>query len=113
MHYLHYFYAGSQFENASKELKEALTDFFGVLYLIHRGGKADLTVAKNRYEKWERKFGSCWPYANALHFDRVHGNEMKYSSKFKEYERHGCIGKFVQVFGCTIYPDQAYEAMIT
>ena len=37
MHYLHYAYAGKKYDDAKKELKEALADFFGVLYSIHRG----------------------------------------------------------------------------
>ena len=111
MHYLHYVYADKKYDDAKKELKEALADFFGVLYSIHRGQKDDLKVAKARYDSWKKNFGTYWPYANALYFYKVHSKEMNFSSDYKRYEDYGCIGKFVQVFRNTIYPDDAYKAM--
>ena len=111
MHYMHYVYADKEYDNAKKELKEALADFFGVLYSIHRGQKDDLRVAKARYNSWKKNFGTYWPYANALYFYQVHGKEMKFSSDYKQYEDYGCIGKFIQVFGSTLHPDDAYKAM--
>ena len=111
MHYMHYVHAYKEYDNAKKELKEALADFFGVLYSIHRGQKDDLRVAKARYSSWKKNFGTYWPYANALYFYQVHGKEMKFSSDYKQYEDYGCIGKFIQVFGSTLHPDDAYKAM--
>ena len=111
MHYLHYVHADKEYNNAKKELKEALADFFGVLYSIHRGQKDDLRVAKARYNSWKKNFGTYWPYANALYFYQVHGKEMKFSSDYKQYEDCGCIGKFIEVFGNASYPDDAYKAM--
>ena len=111
MHYMHYVYADKEYDNAKKELKEALSDFFGVLYSIHRRQKDDLRVAKARYNSWKRNFGTYWPYANALYFYQVHGKEMKFSSDYKQYEDYGCIGKFIQVFGSTLHPDDAYKTM--
>ena len=111
MHYLHYVHADKEYNNAKKELKEALADFFGVLYSIHRGQKDDLRVAKAQYNRWKKNFGTYWPYANALYFYQVHGKEMKFSSDYKQYEDYGCIGKFIEVFGNASYPDNAYKAM--
>lgn len=111
MHYLHYVYADKKYDDAKNELKEALADFFGVLYSIHRGQKDDLKVAKARYDSWKKNFGTYWPYANAFYFYQVHCKAMKFSSDYKQYEEYGCIGKFVQVFRSTIYPDDAYKAM--
>lgn len=111
LHYLHYVYAGEKYEETSKELKEGLADFFGVLYSIYRGQKDDIKVAQNRYNRWIKNFGTYWAYANALYFYEVHGKKMKFSSDYKKYEIHGSIGKFIQVFGSTRHPDDAYNAM--
>ena len=111
MHYMHYVYAGKEYDNANKELKEALADFFGVLYSIHRGQKDDLGVAKARYNSWKKNFGTYWPYANALYFYQVHGNELKFTFDYKRYEEFGCIGKLIQIFYTTRRPDDAYNAM--
>lgn len=111
LHYLHYIYAGAEFSNASKELMEALADFFGVLYSVHRHGKDDLTMARSRYRAW-KKFEGCWPYAFALCFYTVYGNEMKFSTDYSQYEKHGSIGKFTRIFFSTTHPDSAYDALI-
>lgn len=112
LHYLHYSYAEDKYTEANKELKEALADFLGVLYSVHRKGKDDLKVAKKRYDQWKKNCETYWSYANALYFYQVGSNEMKYSSDYNEYVRHGCIGKFVQVFSSTQHPDNAYIAML-
>ena len=111
MHYMHHVNAGKKYDVAKEELKEALADFFGVLYSIYRGQTDDLNVAKARYNSWKKNFGTYWPYANALYFYKVHGKEMKFSSDYKQYYDYGCIGKFIQIFGSTIYPDDAYKTM--
>jgi hypothetical protein len=112
LHYLHFTYAGIEYDNAKKELKEGMADFFGFIYSINLNGKDDLKIAKNRYNSWKRNFGSYWPYASALYFLRICGNEMKYSTKYDNYVKYGCIGKFVQVFLSTEHPDDAYLAML-
>lgn len=109
LHYLHYAFAEEKYSDAEAGLKEALADFFGVLYSITCGNKYALKVAENRYDLWEKREGSGWPYADALWFYRVHGNEMEYSSNYSDYECFGCIGKFMQIFGSTRYPDCAYK----
>ena len=111
MHYMHYVYAGKKYDDAKKELKEALADFLGVIYSIYMGQKDDLKVAKARYNRWKKNFGTYWPYSNALYFYQVHGKEMKFTSDYKQYEDFGCIGKFIQVFYTTQRPDDAYKAM--
>ena len=109
LHYLHYAFAKEKFSEAKEGLKEALADFFGVLYSINCGDEYALEVAANRYDLWKKREGSGWPYADALWFYRVHGKEMEYSSNYSDYECFGCIGKFVQIFGSTRYPDCAYK----
>jgi hypothetical protein len=111
LHYLHYIYAGAEFSNASKELTEALADFFCVLYSIHRHSKDDLTRARSQYRAW-KKFEGCWPYAFALYFYTVCGNEMKFSTDYSQYEKHGSIGKFVQIFFSTTHPAAALDALL-
>lgn len=112
LHYLHCAYAGSAYDSAKKELKEALADFFGVLYSVHRHEKDDLAIAQVRYNQWEKLFGSYWPYAYALYFSIVHGDAMKFSSNYSQYEKHGSIGKFIQIFFTTTHPDNAFDALI-
>lgn len=112
LHYLHYAYAGAEFYNAKKELKEALADFFGVLYSVYRHGKDDLAIAKSRYALWEKNFGTYWPYAYALHFCRVGGKTMEYASDYSQYVRQRSVGKFVQIFCSTPHPDDAFDDLI-
>lgn len=110
-HYLHYVHAGSAFASTQKELKEALADFFGVLYSVHRHGKDDLAVAKARHFRWEKLLGTYWPYAYALYFYIVHGNEMKFSPNYSDYEKHGSVEKLVQIFFTTKHPLAAFDAL--
>ena len=98
MHYLHFVIAGKKFDEASRKLKEGLADFFGVIYSIQRGTKADLKAAKSRYDRWVKYFDTYWSYASALNFFKVHGKKMIFSSDYAKYESHGCIDKFVRVF---------------
>lgn len=112
LHYLHYAYAGAKYSAAKKELKEALADFFGVIYSIQRKGKDDLRVAKKRYHQWEKNFGTYWPYADALYFCQVSGVRIKFSSDYNEYVRRGFVGKFIRIFAGTKDPDAAYTAML-
>jgi hypothetical protein len=111
LHYLHYMHAKAEYDNANKKLKEALADFFAVLYSIHRHNKDDLAQAKARYNTW-RKFENRWPYAFALYLYSVHGREMTFSTSYKQYEQHGCIGKFIQIFLSTTHPGFAYDSLI-
>lgn len=111
LHYLHYMHAKAEYDNANKNLKEALADFFAVLYSIHRHNKDDLAQAKARYATW-RKFENRWPYAFALYLYSVHGREMTFSTNYKQYEQHGCIGKFIQIFLSTTHPGSAYDSLI-
>ncbi len=110
-HYLHYAYAGVEFSKARKELVEGMADFFAILYSIYRHEKNDLRVAKHCYNLWKKYFGTSWPYASALYYYQVSGVELKYSSNYDDYYKHGCIGKFVQNFYNLKQPDVAYDIM--
>lgn len=112
LHYLHYVFAGKEYKNADKQLKEGLADFFRFIYSIHRQGNDDLKVAKERYNRWKKNFGTYWPYAKALYFFQIGGNEMAYSANYAEYVKHGCLKKFVQVFFSVGHPIDAYKAML-
>ena len=112
MHYLHYALTKEKFSDAKDELTEAIADFFGVLYSIKCDGIYNLAVAKERYNLWQKHFGSDWPYAYALYFLKVHDKQMPYSDDYTEYERFGCIGKFLQIFGGMCHPKDAYKALL-
>lgn len=94
-------------------VSEAMADFFGVLFSINRGGACDLAVAQNEYDEWVEHFGSSWPYAEALRFYTVGGNELSpFSNNYADYETHGSIEKFVCAFKNCPEPAKAYKIMI-
>jgi tetratricopeptide (TPR) repeat protein len=110
LHYLHYAYAKEKFSDAEAGLKEALADFFGVLYSVKRGGKYDLKVAEDRYNLWKKREGSNWPYAYALHFlsEPYKVNLSDYDS----YEMKKAIEKLREVFRLTPNAKDAYLKLI-
>lgn len=112
LHYLHWCSAGAEYSNASTELKEALADFFAILFSIDRHGSDDLTFAKAQYALWKKNEGSWWPYAYALYFYNVHGSVLRYTSNFSKYHTHGSIGKFIQIFLSSDHPKDALDALL-
>ena len=110
LHYLHYAYAKEKFSEAKEGLKEALADFFGVLYSVNLGGKYDLKVAEDRYKLWKKHEGFGWPYAYALHFlsEPYKVNLSDYDS----YEMKKAIEKLREVFRLTPNAKDAYLKLI-
>lgn len=117
-HFLEYSYCRRQGVNpfTDERVSEALADFFGFLFSLncHKLYAAPeyLQAAEKKYVAWQKHIGSSWPYANALHFCRVGGKELKFVPDYDAYSGHGCDVKFVQVFFKTHRPKDAYEAMI-
>ena len=112
MHFLHFAYARTSWRATAfhnKRVKEALADFFAVLYSIHRAGKYDVEVANDRYNTWKNLEGSGWPYAYALYFYQVKGDKMQFSSSILDYEKFGCVDKFRDVFKVTPKVMDAYN----
>ncbi len=71
MHFLHDYVASQQSVKkplSDENLSEALADFFGVLYVVERGGTEDLQVANERFKEWCCHDETAWPYSSALHF---------------------------------------------
>lgn len=123
MHYLIYTYCKLRVTSSKKriEVDEALADFFGVLYSLNRknnsmltlhGKKAREIAAAMRYEEWVKWYGTGWPYAYALYFYCVNGNEMSFSSNYSDYIRHGFVNKLIDVFSNTLNPKDAYYKLI-
>jgi hypothetical protein len=114
MHFMEFVYSVKNKVSAfaDERVSEALADFFGVIYSINRGQKTDVSVAMNRYDLWRVLEGSGWPYAYALYFYCVNGNEMSFSSNYSDYIRHGFVNKLIDVFSNTHNPKDAYYKLI-
>ena len=114
MHYLEYEHCRRHTQKSivGERVSEALADFFGALYSINCISKYDLEVAKKEYDLWKEFDGSGWPYAYALYFYCVKGNEMPFSSTYSDYIRHGSVDKLVDVFNNTLNPKDAYDKLI-
>ena len=120
MHYMEYRYclahAVESYQN--EKLSEAMADFFGVLYVLQRKWFSNYAlnekanVAEHRYNEWVNRFGTCWPYAKALHFYTVCGNTMKFSDKYCDYEQHGSVKKLCEVFGNSYDSMAAYNSLL-
>ena len=119
MHYMEYRYCLLRGVTSYKneKLSEAMADFFGVLYVLQRKCFSNYalnekaSVAEHRYNEWVNRFGTCWPYAEALHFYTVNGNTMGFSFDYANYVNHGAIKKLIEVFINSFDPRCAYRIM--
>lgn len=119
MHYMEYRYCLSKgvASGKNKKLSEAMADFFGVLYLLQRRWFINYAlnekthVAERRYNGWVDRFGTCWPYAEALHFYTVNADIMGFSHDYGNYIKHGAINKFIEVFINSFDHQRAYRIM--
>ena len=113
LHYLEYVHCSRRHKTAFADdrVSEALADFFGLLYSVHRGAPDDLKVARQEYDLWTELDGSGWPYAYALYFYQVNGNTMNFSYDYTDYVMHDSLGKFREVFYSTVNPGYAYEIL--
>ena len=117
MHYMEYRYCSANGVSfyVNEEVSEAMADFFSVAYSIkchknlHSGEL--VKVARERYNHWEKRFYSPWPYAQALLFYKVCGKTMTFSDDYTDYEIHGSIQKLVSVFGSCTDTNQAYNIL--
>ena len=109
LHFLEFYYCVSHkaMSSKSENVSEALADFFSMLYSLNKADKEDLDVARKEYSAWKRYWGSNWPYAYAICFYWVNGNEEGYTNQFSEYNRLGIIRKFIDVFQKTPTPYKA------
>jgi hypothetical protein len=117
MHYMEYRYCLAHVVESyqNEKLSEAMADFFAELYTLkneYYASKERKTVAKCRYDLWLERFGSCWPYAKALHFYTVCGNTMNFSDKYCDYEQYGSVKKLCEVFGNSYDSIAAYNSLL-
>lgn len=111
LHFLHDYYARTiakkKFDPlANKNLREALADFFGVLYALQQG---NATVAEGRYIQWLDRENTDWPYAHALKFFT-----KPYQENLTDYsatEMSVAIQKFRNVFQNTADPKAAVKIL--
>jgi hypothetical protein len=120
MHYMEYRYCLLRGVTSYKneKLSEAMADFFGVLYVLQRKWFSNYaliekaSVAEHRYNEWVNRFGTCWPYAEALRFYTVNGNTAGFSFNYADYVNNGATNKIVEVFiNCFDYK-RAYKIML-
>ncbi len=116
LHYMEYRYCLSKgvVSSENKKLSEAMADFFGVLHILkckYYAAREKETVAEDRYDDWNRKFGTSWPYADALHFYTVDGIGMGFSTEYADYDDFGSVEKLREVFGNSHDPDVAYTLL--
>jgi hypothetical protein len=113
MHYMEYIYCLSHGAKSyvDKYLSEAMADFFGFIYSIKQNTAESTIVARIRYDLWECRFGSCWPYAEALHFCTVNGNSIDFSSDYNNYVKCGCEDKLKEVFHASFDANTAYKTL--
>lgn len=120
MHYMEYRYCLSKGEAFyhNEKLSEAMADFFGVLYLLQRECFVNYAlnekeaVAECRYNEWESRLDTCWPYAKALYFYTVCGNTMAFSRDYADYVNHQSVSKLIEVFINCFDCEKAYQIMI-
>lgn len=101
MHYIHNLIAKNTFngkEQHTKAVKEAVADFFGVLYSVwsHKNDKK-FEAARETYNTWVDYFGSNWPYANALWFLLDDDFLFVLSNQFDYYVKNNVISKLIKV----------------
>ncbi len=122
MHYMIYAYRKlhTSTSGKSKNVSEALADFFGVLYSVNRANNLNIPnlkaarelAAAMRYDTWVRLNGSGWPYSSALHFYNVNSITMPFSYQFADYASHGSIYKLIEVFAFMPNMRSAYRKLI-
>lgn len=113
-HYLHDSYAGEEFNRRRKyrkQVTESLADFFSFTYALWQSEKpmpcgicrdALYRYAKERFDSWQSRFGSEWPYAFAYCFFYVNDlPPMDYTDSLFYIEKNGCIEKFNDVLKCS------------
>lgn len=111
-HYLEYVYCTRKGKAplTSKNISEAIADFFGVLYSLYRNQSYDLNIAKDRYESWVKRYGSGWPYAYALCF--VKHMPHPFHTELNDYYIYKCVDKLLDVFASTTDPDIAIAKLV-
>ena len=114
MHYVQYKYC--EFLNVKKKsdpvILESMADFFSVLYSVKRIDKVRERIAKARYDLWQDRFISLWPYAQALRIYTVGGNTMQFSIQFKDYKDHGSIEKVSKILRSLDKPTDALDILM-
>lgn len=110
-HYIEYLYCKKHNTPSYKDerVSEALADFLSFTYLLSKNNQVFTEIAIKRYDLWQVRFGSSWPYYYALYF--LNG----YNGKFDYLIR--CLirdeSKFSEVFKNTINIKQAYKILIS
>ena len=89
MHYVHHCLLGdSEFYSNGKHVKrvkEAVADFFGMLYSLHSPMLERFDLAHKRYGLWEERASLDWPYRYALYFFISNGREYDFAKDILDY----------------------------
>jgi hypothetical protein len=95
-------------------VSESIADFTAFLYLLEQASSEDLMIANQRFFTWRRHFGEgcAWPYAYALLFCVVGGEELYHTERICDYDNFGCIDKLKEVFEETINVESAYDKLL-
>ena len=102
-HYYHDCFATEEFNKSGRgkksreRVKEALADYFSVVYTWMLAREKYKDYAVDRYHQWERREGSDWPYAYALCFYKVKCKHLGRNDIFHCDDYIGCRVKFQEV----------------
>lgn len=81
-----------------REIREALADFFSVLWCYEKAkdfkNTAYMNVANERFDSWKKQLYSAWPYAKAMYLMRDHLNMRLPDSLNEEAVNNGCSSLF-------------------
>lgn len=107
-HFIHHYLAKKTFKTRSKYgtmIKESLADFASVLYTLKQYElKQNLEFyrfAESRYNTWEDRADTDWPYAKALQFYKVNNRIHPFSENYRDYEHWGSITKAYKVLNAS------------
>ena len=115
MHFLEHAYClqNNKKSYQNKKVSEALADFFSIAYILSSYQDSGISerkqVAQERYNCWVDRFGSRWPYANALYFYTIKGKTQPLHDYFPNYGLYRSRIKLI--FSQTLNAKNAYKTL--